>query len=177
MPASRLDPSHAEMYRALMLEAYELHPDAFTSSVAEREKLPLAWWAGRLDEEPLAKEVVFGAFVGEELCGVAGVSFETREKAKHKATLFGMYVPQRHRQHGLGRELVGLVLDGARSRPGTLIVQLTVTEGNAAAQGLYASCGFSPFGTEPYAVRVGSRYVSKVHMWCSLQAPSAGKPA
>ena len=50
-------------------------------------------------------------------------------------------------------------------------VQLTVTEGNASAQGLYAACGFRVFGVEPYAVAVGQGFVSKVHMWCPL-APS-----
>jgi hypothetical protein len=29
---------------ALMLEAYERHPEAFTSSVAERQQ-SMAWWA------------------------------------------------------------------------------------------------------------------------------------
>ena len=31
----RLGPGDAPAYRALMLEAYEMHPDAFTSSVAD----------------------------------------------------------------------------------------------------------------------------------------------
>jgi len=33
-------PEHLAAYRHLMLEAYRLHPDAFTSSQAEREALP-----------------------------------------------------------------------------------------------------------------------------------------
>ena len=92
MPIARLTPSHADAYRALMLEAYALHPDAFTSTVAERCDLPLSWWAERVSEAATAKEVVFGAFVDGELAGVAGLSFEMREKARHKATLFGMVV-------------------------------------------------------------------------------------
>ncbi|MDO8317753.1 hypothetical protein [Rhodoferax sp.] len=28
------------------------------------------------------------------------------------------------------------------------------------------------FGTEPFAVRVGAEYVSKVHMWCNHFRPS-----
>ena len=172
MPIARLTPSHAAAYRALMLEAYAPHPDAFTSTVAERSDLPLSWWAARVSAATTARELVFGAFFGGELAGVAGVSFEAREKTQHKATLFGMYVPGKHCQHGFGRQLVGAVLDHARRSPGTTLVQLTVTEGNAAAQLLYLSCGFVPFGTEPFAVRVGAGYVSKVHMWCGLHAPA-----
>ena len=92
MPIARITPSHADAYCALMLEAYALHPDAFTSTVTERCDLPLSWWAERVSEAANAKEVVFGAFVDGELAGVAGLSFEMREKARHKATLFGMVV-------------------------------------------------------------------------------------
>lgn len=174
MFVNRLNPGHAESYRALMLEAYELHPDAFTSSIAERSNLPLSWWAGRLAEDATAVEVVFGAFIEEKLAGVAGLCFDIREKAKHKSTLFGMYVPDRFRKQGLGRQLIGEVIRHARTRPGTKIIQLTVTAGNAPPQSLYESSGFVPFGNEPFAVRVGAEYVSKVHMWFNL-SPSTGK--
>ena len=117
---------------------------------------------------------VFGAFIEEELAGVAGLCFNIREKAKHKSTLFGMYVPDQFRKQGLGRLLIGEVIRYARTRPGTKIIQLTVTAGNAPAQSLYEASGFVPFGTEPFAVRVGAEYLSKVHMWLNL-SPSAGK--
>jgi ribosomal protein S18 acetylase RimI-like enzyme len=165
----RLIPSDAATYRTLMLEAYERHPDAFTSSVAERASLPLTWWEGRVkdDEQPL--ELVLGAFRGQRLAGVAGLSFEPREKARHKAHLFGMYVPQELRNGGVGRALVLAVLEQARKRAGVRVVQLTVTQGNAPAQALYERCGFVPFGVEPFAVAVGLEFVSKVHMWCDLR--------
>jgi len=172
MTVIRLAPNRAIEYRALMLEAYKLHPDAFTSSIAERADLPLGWWAKRIEEDPNATEAVFGAIIEGKLAGVAGLAFETREKTTHKATLFGMYVPYRLRRQGLGRELVHAVFNHARSRPETLVVQLTVTADNAAALRLYESCGFVSYGTEPLAVRVGTRYVSKVHMWCSLRPPN-----
>jgi hypothetical protein len=49
MPIRRLVPDDAQAYRALMLEAYERHPDAFTSTATERAALPLSWWEARLD--------------------------------------------------------------------------------------------------------------------------------
>ena len=45
----RLTPEHANAYRALMLDAYRLHPEAFTSDVSEREALSIEWWENRLD--------------------------------------------------------------------------------------------------------------------------------
>lgn len=165
----RLTPEYASAYRALMLEAYALHPDAFTSDVAEREALPISWWEKRLVVGPDAKEVVFGTVESGSLLGVAGLSLETRKKARHKSTLFGMYVPHAHRGKGIGHDLISSVLAYARSQPPLLLVQLTVTDGNRGAQGLYERMGFVPFGVEPYAVAVGEQYVSKVHMWCDLR--------
>ena len=168
----RLVPADVDAYRSLMLEAYGGHPDAFTSSFAERSALPLAWWTSRLRDDPSANEIVIGALAGGALVGAAGLAFESREKAKHKATLFGMYVTTAHRHHGIGRGLVNEVLAHAQARPAVRLVQLTVTDCNASAEALYARCGFVRFGVEPFAVAVGSRFVAKVHMWRDLERPA-----
>jgi RimJ/RimL family protein N-acetyltransferase len=164
----RLTPADAPAYRALMLDAYTRHPDAFTSSAAERAALPPAWWAARLAAGPDAAECVLGAWATGALVGVAGLSFETREKVRHKATLFGMVVAPLQRGQGLGRALVEAALAEARARTGVHRVLLTVTEGNRAAQALYERCGFVGFGVEPQAVAVAGGYVNKVHMACAL---------
>ncbi|MBZ9782940.1 GNAT family N-acetyltransferase [Pseudomonas sp. REP124] len=158
----RLNASHALDYRALTLEAYDRHAQAFTSSVRERASLPLSWWEERLSGK---LDVVFGGFVDGRLAGIAGLAFEPREKARHKATLFGMYVSSGARQNGLGYQLVQAVLDEARRHQGLRLVKLTVTAGNQAAIDLYQRCGFIQFGLEPMAVRVGEEYFDKVHMW------------
>jgi ribosomal protein S18 acetylase RimI-like enzyme len=170
----------ALVYRAAMLEAYERHPDAFASSATERAALPLSWWEARLgDNEPPA-EIVLGAFQHELLAGVVGLSFESREKARHKATLFGMYVASPFRNRGLGRRLVEAALTLAKARPAVKLVQLTVTQGNAAARRTYEQCGFVEFGIEPLAVAVGTGFVARAHLWCPLDptppTPAAGEP-
>jgi len=162
MLIQRLDASHAMPYRALMLEAYGLHPYAFTSSVAERAAMPLAWWESRLSSK---LDLLLGAFEAGNLVGIVGLAFEPREKARHKATLFGMYVSGNYRKGGLGHRLVQAVLEQARAHEGLRLVQLTVTAGNDAAFALYQRCGFVQFGLEPLAVRVGDEYFDKIHMW------------
>jgi RimJ/RimL family protein N-acetyltransferase len=140
----------------------------------------MAWWEDRLKQDRGATDVVFGAFRDGHLAGAAGLNFETREKARHKCTLFGMYVPEEFRQGGLGRAIVEALLDEARSRPGVKVIQLTVSDGNRAAQSLYERCGFVQFGLEPLAIAVGPRFVSKVHMWRRLddaQAAAGGSPS
>lgn len=170
----RLTPADAPAYRALMLDAYARHPEAFTSTVGERVALPLAWWEHRVAS---TDERVVGAFAGDTLAGAAGLSRETRERTRHKALLFGMYVPQTHRRLGLGRALVQAVLAEAAAWPGLRVVQLTVTDGNDAAQRLYESCGFRVFGVEPMALRIDGREFAKVHMWVKVaegSQPCAG---
>jgi ribosomal protein S18 acetylase RimI-like enzyme len=156
-----------------MLEGYELHPDAFGSSVAERAALPLKWWEERLVPDPAAPgsqpaSLVLGAFEEEELAGVVGLAFETREKTRHKALLFGMCVPPKFRRLGLGRRLVLAALKEAQARPGLRLVQLTVSATNHAARTLYEQCGFMEFGLEPLAMAFGGELIAKVHMWCEL---------
>ena len=170
MEIARLSRGDAPAYRALMLEAYEAHPDAFTSSPAERAALPLTWWESRLLALDSAPEAVRGAMDSTGLCGVVGLSFESREKTSHKATLFGMYVSPDHRQRGLGGDLVRAAIALARARPGVRVVQLSVTHGNLAAQGLYERFGFQVFGIEPLAVCVAGSFVQKVHMWLDLDS-------
>lgn len=174
---ARLEPKHAAEYRTLMLQAYQRHPDAFTSSVAERASLPLNWWEQRLRTDPGGPEVVLGAFADGTLVGVVGLARETREKVRHKATLFGMFVHDAQRGRGLGRQLVDAALDHARRQSGLRQILLTVTAGNGRAESLYASCGFETYGVEPDAVAVGDSLVSKVHMWCRLERLSPAQNA
>ena len=65
----------------------------------------------------------------------------------------------------LAQQLVAAVLAHAAQSPGIEVVQLTVTESNTAAVRLYTRCGFMPFGAEPYAVRLGDQFLTKLHLW------------
>ncbi len=161
----RLRLSDAPAYRALMLDAYASFPEAFTALPEERAHLPLTWWAKRLIEGPKPNQMVFGYFENEVLAGVAGLSFGTRPKHRHKAHIFGMYVAEAYQRKGVGEKLLTRALEAACQRSGTRIVTLTVTEGNHAALQLYQRAGFTAFGTEPMAIAHGDRFLAKVHMW------------
>ena len=168
MEVRRLDPHCAAEYRALMLLGYATEPEAFTATVAEREPLPVEWWETRISGEPDATQVVFGAFEDHLLVGVVGLGFEQRERTRHKAFLYGMFVHPEWTGRGIGRSLVETALAHAEAAPETRIVKLTVVASNLPAQRLYTSCGFSPFGTEPFANRIADRFYSLVHMWRSV---------
>jgi ribosomal protein S18 acetylase RimI-like enzyme len=167
MHIASLQPSDAPRYRALMLEAYELAADAFTSTPQERAAEPVAWWAKRITH---ADSVVLGAFEGEELIGTVALEFSAKPKTWHKAHVLGMYVKPAFRATGAGRALLDALIALASQRPGVQVLNLTVTEGNDAAVNLYRRAGFEPFGTEPMAILTPGGFKSKVHMWCQLPA-------
>ncbi|WP_260959240.1 GNAT family N-acetyltransferase [Pseudomonas citri] len=165
MNIRRLRAGDAPAYRELMLKAYARHPQAFTSSVNERAALPINWWESRLGSR---LDVLLGAFVDQALVGIVGLALEPREKARHKALLFGMYVDEAHLRHGLGYQLLQAALEEARRHPFLRLVQLTVTAGNEPAIRLYQRCGFALYGLEPMAIRMGDEYLDKIHMWLEL---------
>jgi RimJ/RimL family protein N-acetyltransferase len=168
MPIRRLVPDDAPAYRTLMLGAYRDHPDAFTSTFEERAAQPADWWAWRLAPDACADQRVFGALEGGALLGVAGWQREPRVRSRHRAELFGMMVAAPARGGGIGRALVEAILADLRATAGMVAVRLTVTDGNRAAERLYARCGFVRCGLEPMAVRVGDHFLDKAVMWRRL---------
>jgi ribosomal protein S18 acetylase RimI-like enzyme len=68
--------------------------------------------------------------------------------------VWGMYVHPSERGRGLGRLLLGSVLERLRRIEGVEQVQLAVTAGNEPALKLYESAGFRVYGREPAALKV-----------------------
>ena len=161
---ARLRADHAAPYRRLMLEAYELAADAFTSTPEERAGEPKAWWIKRI-AAPDGSSAAFGAFDSETLIGTVALEFSAKPKTRHKALVIGMYVTPACRGSGAGKALLAAAIAHAQTRPGLLVVQLTVTQGNDAAIGLYRAAGFQTFGTEPMAILTPGGFRGKVHMW------------
>jgi ribosomal protein S18 acetylase RimI-like enzyme len=168
MDIRRLAATDAPAFRVLRLRALREHPEAFTSSHDEDEKLPLANTERRLQAD--ASTRFWGAFDAARLCGMVGLEREQRAKNRHKATVVGMYVAPEVAGRGVGRALVETVVREARVAGLELLV-LTVTEGNQSATTLYEHAGFRSFGVEPDAIRVDGRGLAKKHMYLEL-APS-----
>lgn len=167
-----LRPSDAAQYRELMLAAYTLAADAFTSTAEERAAEPESFWVRRI-ADPSGLGAALGAFEGDALVGTVAVEFSAKPKTRHKAHLIGMYVQPAARGTGAGRALVEAAIVHAQSREGVSVLQLTVTEGNEPAIRLYRAAGFEAFGVEPLAILTPSGFKSKVHMWRAVGAIAA----
>lgn len=154
----------ANEYRRVRLDALRLHPEAFGSDYAEEAALPSAQFVQHLTARGLTR---FGGFAQGSLVGLATLSLESRVKVQHKAHLFGMYVDSAHRGTGLARRLVEAVIAGAREG-GAVVLDLSVTAGNEAAQRLYRQMGFVPYGLERRAFKIDDRYLDSELMALDL---------
>jgi GNAT superfamily N-acetyltransferase len=168
MRVELLQPSDARSYRALMLEAYELAADAFTSTAGDRAAEPESFWVKRI-ADPKGMGAALGAFDGQALIGTVALEFNAKPKTQHKALLIGMYVTPAARGTGAGRALLMAAVEHARALENLLLLTLTVTEGNEPALRLYRSVGFLDYGVEPLAILTPSGFKGKVLMGLHLR--------
>ena len=163
MSIRRLGPNDATSYRTLRLRALQGVSRPLASSYRRGREA-----AAEASEKRLGSQhnKFWGAFDGDELCGMVGLECETRAKNRHKATVVGMYVDRERMGRGMGRALMEALIIEARTSRLELLV-LTVTEGDSAALRLYERCGFRSFGIEPRAIKVDGRAYAK-HMYLNL---------
>jgi ribosomal protein S18 acetylase RimI-like enzyme len=84
------------------------------------------------------------------------------EFAMHRR-VWGLYVDQTLRQHGIARSMMDDLLLRIRGVEGLCQVSLSVATTQVAARGLYKSVGFTPFGLELRALRIGDDFVDEEH--------------
>jgi hypothetical protein len=169
MDIRRLTAADAAAFRALRLAALLDTPEAFVASHAEEADQPLAWFEARLAQRP--GHAVFGAFDGDTLVAVAGLSRERALQLMHKGHVWGMYVAEPARGRGVARELLHAALAHARATPGVAKVTLSVDSANVAAIALYESLGFVVFAREADAVRLHGQ--SRDDLQMHLRFPAA----
>ena len=159
-----LTPADAEAFRLLRLEALKQDPQAFAESASEHAAAPRETHEARLRKSSTPENFILGAFAGGRLIGTIGLARHSREKSRHKAILWGVYVTAAWRAKGVGRSLLAEVLARARALPGLEQITLSVNARQAAARSLYLSYGFEAFGHERRSLKIGDAYVDEDHM-------------
>ena len=138
----RLSPDRWREYRDLRLRALRTDPIAFNSTYAETETRPETWWRQRLADP---RTLLLFARVGAELAGTMGAVLGWDDDPQ-TAAIIGAFVAPPHRNRGLGKSLLRALLSEIATHPEITRVQLFVTETQAPAIALYASCGFTIAG-------------------------------
>lgn len=151
----------AAAFRQLRLQAITDSPSAVWPTYEEEARRTVEETEARIQKTDT--QVVFGAFIDTKLVGIAGLRREPLEQVRHKAVLWGVFISPDRRREGLARKLFSHVLFFARDE-GVLQIQLCVNAENVRARSLYRSLGFTSFGVEPRAMRVGDQFFDEEHM-------------
>jgi GNAT superfamily N-acetyltransferase len=162
----RLTAAEWGLFRDLRLEALADAPFAFGSALAQERQRTEADWRRRLE---LRAQFVVRA--RDAAVGTAGCV----EDEGPGAELVSMWVRPDWRGQGVGDLLVRAVLDWACAR-GHDQVRLWVSEGNHAAERLYARHGFARTGeSQPMTPDDPTR--REFAMRCDLRGPGTGRTA
>lgn len=148
-PASGAD---WQAFRRLRLNSLRLAPDSYRRVYADEVTAPLDRWAPFLDR--MAADDNAAVLLAEIDAVAVGLAFLGLDTVTFVMSLGGMWVEPEARGRGVGRALVDAGLAWGLAR-GAAASRLAVSIGNAAAEHLYRSAGFTPTG-ETEALREDS---------------------
>src|SRR5450631_3260517 len=103
-----LTEADAEVFWNIRLRALQDNPESFGASYEEILARGIAGIAQglRKSETTASDDATFGAFDGSALVGIANFQREKEFKKRHKANIWGMYVPHELRKQGIGKDLL-----------------------------------------------------------------------
>jgi len=140
----RVEAGDGLLFKSVRLAALEESPDAFGSTHAAEAAWSDPEWAERAAAGSIgASSITVFAEGSQGVVGLVGGYRATNSSTT--VEVVSMWVSPSARRVGVGRALVAAVIDWARNT-GASEVALWVTEGNAAAERLYAAMGFTATG-------------------------------
>lgn len=152
-----LQEADATAFRALRLRALKEDPAPFLATYDEDVARGVDDYAARLRASSPGTEVL-GAFRSDALVGSLGYYRHTARKARHRVTLWGMFVAGEERRRGVGRALVEEAVTRLRALGDVEQIELAVVAREQAAHELYGALGFQIQGTTRRAMKVGRDY-------------------
>ena len=158
----RLQIDEIPAMQVLRRAALTSDPLAFGATIEDDLALDTAY-AERSLADP-STSAIFAAFVARTPVGMVGLARMPREKIKHRALVWGMFVQPGYRGHGVGAELLGAAVAHARSWDGVRQVHLSVTSSSPDARRLYERAGFVVWGREPHALAWQGTVVDEYHL-------------
>ena len=149
-------------YRALRLEALKNHPTAFGQNYEESLARPREYWVERLSQKQDEVALHFAEY-DDHLIGMTGIIRPASVKAKHSATIWGVYVIPAWRGLHIAEAIIQACLDWAKVQK-ISIVKLAVVTANQSAKHCYERIGFTTYGIEPQAIFFGDTYYDEYLM-------------
>lgn len=148
------DDIHSFFY--LRLEALRDSPTSFLASYEDEKSSGHKFYENILNQVG-DDNVIFGAFIHDQLSGIIGIYQAKYERIRHKGNIWGTFVKPEYRKYGVGKALMGKVIDHARNEMKCIAINLTVGSANYPAKKLYESLGFKTWGTEPKSILIDGK--------------------
>lgn len=161
-----LNINDAASYRKLRLKALREAPTAFTSSYEEQKDQKIEFFQNLVDGTP--RNFINGAFDESRLVGTLGFYQEPRSKRRHLGTIVGMFVDEAYRGNDIAQTLLKMVINRAKQLADLQHLLIEVSTQALPALHIYEQAGFSPWGREPGAIKVGQELIDTYHMILSL---------
>ncbi|MCC6615090.1 MAG: GNAT family N-acetyltransferase [Anaerolineae bacterium] len=160
----QLTADDAEAYRVVRLRALRDHPEAFTIAYDDEVGESAEYFVERVVQVP-----TFGAFDGDTLVGIIGVTLNHWQKIRHRAVIIRVYVAPEVRGQGVAHKLLDTAMAFVRSLPQIEIVELEVTVGNEGARRMYVEAGFTTYGVNRRAFKIEGKYYDVEMMAMDLE--------
>ncbi len=161
----QLTETDAQVFHAFRLRSLRESPHAFTNSYEEYSRQAVERTAQRFrDQIATNADFTLGAFEDDQLVGSVAFYRETALKLRHKGNIVSMYVQPEYRRRGIARALLMAALERIKHLPELDHVGLGVMETQVAAKRLYESLGFTVYGREPRALKIGEQYFAEDFM-------------
>ena len=160
-----LPPERWREAKQLRLEALLAEPTAFASSYEDELAFSNEVWIARLATAyERDGNLTFFSEADGALDGMAGATWPAREKLRHVATMYGVYVSPAQRDQGIASQLMRRLLDELSALPQLEKVGLTVNSASTPAVRLYERFGFERVGAARRELRVGGQYYDLLYM-------------
>ena len=157
-----LTENDAQDYRDLRLEALQKNPEAFAATFESEQKNSVEYYQNKLKRNEFWN---YGYFDQNELVGIVTLLREQGPKLHHRSSIVAMYVTEKVRKRGIGKELMQAVIQQAKKIDGIEQIYLSVVTTNISAITLYQALGFEIFGTEKRALKTDDgTYWDEYHM-------------
>jgi RimJ/RimL family protein N-acetyltransferase len=148
-----------ELIKRLMLIGLKEDPFAFSVSFSDYEINPDYWWHNYIDPFTHGySQAMFVAIEDNQIVGMIGIIFDTKERKKHIGSIVWFYVENKYRGRGLGSKLLKQIEEYILSIKTISKLSLLVNSPQREAIRLYNKNGFSQSGILRNELKIDDKF-------------------
>jgi RimJ/RimL family protein N-acetyltransferase len=154
-----------DLMKQLMVEGLIKDPSAFTVAEKEYSLQSEIWWNNYLSSYMLGIDSkLFFGYEDNNLIGMIGVVFPGRERQKHTAWIYWVWLKSEFRGKGYGKKMIQHSVDVAFERTNVIKINLQVVSSQEKAIMLYKKIGFVESGSQKKEIFLDNEYLDFISM-------------